>query len=115
MAGLHRCLDCARLTRGSRCPEHERVKRTRERRFQTGATSYSSPGWIRLRNQVRMEEPLCTLKYDGCTLVTEEIDHVVPHRGDRALFLSRTNVQGACKRCHSQKTAREALQGGVWE
>ena len=36
--------------------------------------------------------------------VATEVDHIVPHRGDYALFWDETNWQGLCKSCHSAKT-----------
>jgi 5-methylcytosine-specific restriction protein A len=34
-------------------------------------------------------------------------DHVVPHRGDRALFRDPDNHQSLCKPCHDRKTRIE--------
>lgn len=34
-------------------------------------------------------------------------DHIVPHRGDRVLFLDPNNHQSLCKRHHDRKTATE--------
>lgn len=35
------------------------------------------------------------------------VDHIIPHRGDRALFWDRSNWQPLCKQCHDRKTAAE--------
>jgi 5-methylcytosine-specific restriction protein A len=35
------------------------------------------------------------------------IDHITPHRGDRALFWQSSNWQALCKPCHDRKTATE--------
>jgi 5-methylcytosine-specific restriction enzyme A len=35
-----------------------------------------------------------------------EVDHVVPHRGDRVLLLDRGNLQSMCRPHHSAKTGR---------
>jgi 5-methylcytosine-specific restriction protein A len=35
------------------------------------------------------------------------VDHIVPHRGDMALFWDRSNWQAMSKLCHDRKTARE--------
>ena len=38
-----------------------------------------------------------------------EVDHVVPHRGDRQLFWDANNLQSLCKPCHAgTKQAIEA-------
>ena len=36
-----------------------------------------------------------------------DVDHIVPHRGDRDLFWDRNNWQALCHSCHSKKTAAE--------
>jgi 5-methylcytosine-specific restriction enzyme A len=76
---------------------------------------YSQSRWMGLAAQVRYEEPLCQIKVlCGGTAPTEDVDHVIParvwveqHGGDMESFYDRQNLQGACKRCHSSKTARE--------
>jgi 5-methylcytosine-specific restriction protein A len=35
------------------------------------------------------------------------VDHIVPHRGDAALFWQSTNWQSMCKQHHDAKTAIE--------
>lgn len=35
------------------------------------------------------------------------VDHITPHKGDKALFWQRANWQPLCKRCHDIKTAIE--------
>lgn len=34
-------------------------------------------------------------------------DHIIPHKGDRALFWDPLNWQALCYRCHSRKTVLE--------
>lgn len=69
----------------------------------------SSRRWIRLRDVVRREEPLCRnplgLHAPGETVPTEEIDHIIPRRERPDLALVRSNLRGLCKRCHSSVTA----------
>jgi 5-methylcytosine-specific restriction endonuclease McrA len=57
---------------------------------------------------VKEEHPLCIycLKQDKLT-PTQEVDHIVPHLGDKDLFWDEKNLQALCKPCHSAKTARE--------
>lgn len=73
-----------------------------------GSALYADPAWKRARKQWLRDHPLCA-DCEGVGLVTAacEVDHITPHRGDRALFWSRKNWQGLCKRCHSRKTMRE--------
>ena len=35
------------------------------------------------------------------------VDHIIPHKGDEALFWDEDNLQSLCTPCHNQKTARE--------
>ena len=49
------------------------------------------------------EECLKEGRYVKATVV----DHIVPHRGDPALFWDRSNWRGLCKSCHDKKTGRE--------
>ena len=36
-----------------------------------------------------------------------DVDHIVPHRGDPALFWDEENWQALCHSCHSKKTRNE--------
>lgn len=110
MAWMNVCLDCWRLTSGTRCDEHQQATRRVHRRFQTGATAYNSARWIRLRNRFRTEHPYCVNAAKGdprCTLLTDIVDHIEPHRGDEALMFDESNLAGMCWSCHSRKTASE--------
>lgn len=52
--------------------------------------------------------PLCRTCYQkGRYVKAEVVDHIVPHRGDPALFWDQSNWQPLCKRCHDQKTRNE--------
>ena len=91
---------------GSRT-EAERKAEFDKRRENSYRRGYNSR-WVKLRDQVRREEPLCrTCLAQGLTVGTEEIDHIIPHRGNQKLLYSRSNLQGLCKSCHSRKTATE--------
>lgn len=48
----------------------------------------------------------------GATVVATVVDHIIPHRGDQALFWERSNWQPLCKRCHDVKTASEESEAG---
>jgi 5-methylcytosine-specific restriction protein A len=84
------------------------------RKFSDGRQWYRTDRWQRLRVQVLREDPLCVMcsKREGCAGIATEVDHIKPHRGDRALFYARQNLQSMCRSCHSQKTAREVLGKG---
>lgn len=94
----------ARVTSG-RCAAHQREQRQHETRFQQGA--YGRP-WRRLRDAHLVNHPWCVeCQQAGLTIVADEVDHIVPHRGDRALMFDPTNLQSLCVSHHSAKTARE--------
>ena len=64
--------------------------------------------WNRARRDYLAAHPLCVMcmaqgKYTKATVV----DHIKPHRGDRALFWDRDNWQALCKSCHDSKTGKE--------
>jgi 5-methylcytosine-specific restriction protein A len=40
-------------------------------------------------------------------LAATVVDHIIPHRGDMALFWDRNNWQAMNKQCHDRKTATE--------
>lgn len=35
------------------------------------------------------------------------VDHIVPHKGDEALFFDSGNLQSLCKPCHDRDKAAE--------
>lgn len=61
--------------------------------------------WRQARGMFLREHPLCVAclaegKYTAATVV----DHILPHRGNKALFWDVTNWQPLCKRHHDEKT-----------
>jgi 5-methylcytosine-specific restriction protein A len=56
--------------------------------------------------------PLCAEhERQGEVVAAVVVDHIRPHKGDRALFWNRGNWQSLCKACHDRKTA---LEDGRW-
>lgn len=55
-----------------------------------------------------MEHPLCVecLRHGKATPATD-VDHIVPHKGNKRLFWDRSNWQPLCHECHSRKTVLE--------
>ena len=33
-----------------------------------------------------------------------DVDHIIPHKGDRSLLYDERNLQALCHECHSRKT-----------
>ena len=64
--------------------------------------------WRKARKRYLEAHPLCVqcMKEGRYTKATD-VDHIVPHRGDRDLFWDVSNWQALCHSCHSKKTAAE--------
>lgn len=102
MKRLRPCLEqgCPDLVYKGRCAKHTRS--TREERW--GKDLYQSAVWRGLRRLVRREQPFCAVP--GCNNPTTDVDHIVALRDGGEPF-DRANLQGLCKKCHSEKTAKE--------
>ena len=68
---------------------------------------YLTRRWRDLRAEVLQDEPLCReCRGQGRVEPSTDADHILPHRGDLALFWNRANLQGLCHACHARKTQR---------
>jgi 5-methylcytosine-specific restriction enzyme A len=68
--------------------------------------------WQRARVAYLVAHPLCRLcEQLGRVTAATVVDHVVPHRGDRALFWDSGNWQPLCKPCHDGAKARQERTG----
>ena len=64
--------------------------------------------WNKARKRYLETHPLCVeCMKNGRYVKATDVDHIVAHRGDRALFWDVSNWQALCHSCHSKKTARE--------
>ena len=77
---------------------------------------YKTARWQRLRWSVLVEAMFTCrrcgrVEGDTARLVA---DHVVPHRGEEALFWDRGNLQCLCQHCHSGAKQNEEAQGAVY-
>lgn len=71
--------------------------------------------WRKARAVFLRCNPLCVgPACAGAGLITPAtvVDHIIPHKGDKALFWDETNWQPMCASCHSAKTAGEDM--GAW-
>lgn len=69
---------------------------------------YTQRAWIDGRAVFLAIHPLCAeCQKHGCLAAATVVDHIVPHRGDPALFYNQDNWQTLCKPCHDAKTATE--------
>jgi 5-methylcytosine-specific restriction enzyme A len=66
--------------------------------------------WRKARLAYLAAHPLCVAcAKDGRTTAATVVDHIVPHRGDAALFWdAASNWAALCASHHAQKTARGA-------
>ena len=64
---------------------------------------YDSAAWRKRRREFLAKNPVCA----ACGRKAEVADHIVPHRGDAALFGDDKNLQPLCRSCHSKKTLAE--------
>lgn len=94
------------LSGKGRCANHIRKMQT-DYREKTNAM-YKTGRWREKRRRQLEREPLCRecLKHNELTQATE-VDHIVPHKGDKTLFFDDGNLQSLCHKHHSIKTARE--------
>jgi 5-methylcytosine-specific restriction endonuclease McrA len=71
---------------------------------------YGTARWKRLREYQLSAEPLCRFCLDSNVVeVATVADHVIPHRGDEALFFDSSNLQSLCASCHSNTKQRMEL------
>lgn len=104
---LRTCLKpgCKRLTQGGYCQEHKPEGRTTSKGYQA---LYSEGAYRRARAVFMAEHPFCAeCEKQGRQSLSTELDHIKPHKGNRALFYGTMNWQALCKPCHDAKTARE--------
>jgi 5-methylcytosine-specific restriction protein A len=90
-------------------PEPKKNKNLIQNRKSWSGTKfdYSSSKWIKLRDFVRSEEPLCRhCKEKGMIVPTKIIDHIQSIL-DGGEAWDRDNLQGLCESCHNRKTAIE--------
>lgn len=82
------------------------IKRTaaKERDERRGSARERGYGtrWDKTSLGFRERHPLCCCcMANGVVKAATVVDHVVPHRGDMALFWDRSNWQGLCTGCHN--------------
>lgn len=99
------------LTLDSRPPRAERERARKSswdaRRGTSQERGYDSR-WQRARLGYLAKHPLCVRCMDDAVVEpARHVDHIQPHRGDKALFWNSDNWQALCESCHNAKTAGE--------
>ena len=59
--------------------------------------------WRKARRAYLYKHPFCV----QCNTAANEVDHIIPHKGDWMLFWDMENWQALCKSCHSRKTLED--------
>ena len=95
------------------CAEHKRAKQQdQDARRGTARERGYGTRWEKARLGWLRKHPLCVqCLAEGRVTPATVVDHIIPHRGDQALFWDRTNWQALCKAHHDAKTARETFHG----
>lgn len=64
--------------------------------------------WEKARAVFLRQRPLCAeCERSGFVTPANVVDHIVPHRGNQALFWDEMNWQSLCRPCHDYKTMME--------
>ena len=96
---------CQTLTRARYCDEHKKQVTKEQNLKSSRLYTYQ---WRKASKQFLKEHPLCVhCQKEGRLTPATEVDHIIPHGGNRKLFWDRKNWQPLCKSCHSKKTAEE--------
>tara|TARA_R110002049_G_scaffold304075_3_gene499001 strand:- start:1185 stop:1523 length:339 start_codon:yes stop_codon:yes gene_type:complete len=81
--------------------------RARNRRHDANRPSARQRGYDRRWQAARKDwlayNPACT----RCRAPATVVDHITPHKGDKAVFWDKTNWQSLCAPCHNRHKQRE--------
>lgn len=109
---------CRALVSGSAyCDLH---RKQTERQYDDRRGSSAERGynhrWRKARETFLRRSPLCVRCAErDMTVAATVVDHIVPHKGDSALFWDSSNWQALCKPCHDgwkQRQERSASLDG---
>lgn len=81
-----------------------------------GSSSHRGYGykWQKARAAYLKKHPLCVrCQQLGRTTAASVVDHIIPHRNDKALFWDKNNWQSLCKHCHDSYKQRLEKSGTV--
>ena len=95
---------CGQLTLGRRCRLHA-VAAEQARPNYALRRWYRTPRWKALRAKILVDQAYRCADCQQVVLALE-VDHVIRHQGNPALFWNRANLQALCRSCHQRKTQR---------
>ena len=105
---------CAVLVPRGYCEKHAREQTREDARMYHRPDIqrlYTSSRWQAIRRMQLSREPWCAeCLTKGVYTQATDVDHVQPHRGNRAAFY-QGELQSLCHPCHSRKTSGEVLNG----
>lgn len=103
---------CPELVAGGRCPRHKATTPQRSPDAQQWHNLYNDRRWKLESRAYRMAHPLCINPFGdhGPIVPAQCVDHIVPHKGNVALFWSQDNWQSLCLSCNARKSA--TTEGG---
>lgn len=112
------------VDRGNHCRAHKYLQRLPERKQESGCSPVGGQAktdappssdarphsaargygwrWQAYRRSYLRRNPICNTPECGAPATV--IDHIVDHKGDKALFWNKKNHQPKCKACHDRKT-----------
>lgn len=94
---------------GSYCGRHRRrTWREQDRRRPSATQRGYDNRWRKARELFLARRLWCTeCEREGRLTPATVVDHIVPHKGDKALFWDMNNWQALCGQCHNRKTVRD--------
>lgn len=107
---------CPNLTRDKYCEQHldlDKQPRQRNHNYDSTRKNAAQRGydykWQQYRVEFLKRNPTCKV----CGAKATVVDHIIPHKGNKGLFLTRFNHQPLCKPCHDRKTRTQDM--GTWQ
>lgn len=95
------CVCGKAIPSGQRCPCRVKATKIRNAQFERSRPSARQRGydseWDKARKAFLAKHPFCR----RCGAPAKVVDHIIPHRGDKAVFWDRANWQPLCTPCHS--------------
>jgi len=99
-------LGCPSLTESTYCDAHSPAERPKKN---DPPLSYDNR-WRKLRQMFIAKHPVCrACEIKGRTTPAQEVDHIIPWRGNVTLLRADWNLQSLCRSCHHKKTRADEL------
>jgi len=103
---------CGALVDSGYCPAHIQDATQYDRDRGTAAQRGYDSRWKKARIYHLACNPLCGMcKAQGLIKAATVVDHINPHRGDKALFWDTSNWQSLCAACHNSTKQRQEHRG----